>query len=177
MRYNYILILAIIVISNINCNNNSHAKYMKEYLSLYNDIIGQKIYLNGQDLLQFYPSDKKYPINNGKRIIGIIGSSCISCFEYIKQWNNFLKNNSLGDIKIIFVAIGEGNSELKYYLETENPFKIPLFLDKEGSFITKNKLFKYSRSFFLLNNDGEVLIVGNPVADKDVLEYYKILIK
>lgn len=166
------LLLMIFLAGFIACEQGKDNAYLKEYLGDYPDIIGKTIHLDS-GLVQVFPPGIKSGFPKGKKIVSFIGSSCLSCIEKIKQWTALLQKKPFDEgTAVFFIASGKTNAEFEYYLQTENKLNIPVFVDPDGSFISKNKLYKYSRATLMLNDNHEVIMVGDPLDNPRVLDYY-----
>ena len=48
-----------------------------------------------------------------------------------------------------------------------------IYIDKTGNFLTENKDILKNYNAFLLNKRGEIVLVGDPIANKSMIELYR----
>lgn len=151
--------------------------------SLVKDLYGKEILfpkelnftlLNG-DTIDYVLDNSKY------RIVHYVDSTgCMSCklklFEW-KRWVAKLRSDFSENVDVIFVFSNKNVKEMMGLLEREM-FNYPFFLDTLDVFNHLNKLpADFSFHTFLLNQDNQIVAIGNPVYNMEVGKLYLKIIR
>jgi hypothetical protein len=149
--------------------------HLDDYLSDYTDIVGRQI---KWDNISFHTTPASFSLNNikGKKLVCLIGASCLSCIGKINNWNEFLKTNKFPGAQVLFIAAGPPGNELTHYLAETNQLSIPLLIDSSEKFIQENNLAMYYQNTFLLDENNKVIMIGDPLKHKNVYDYYQHLL-
>lgn len=114
---------------------------------------------------------KTIRLDNKCSIIACINGKCPSCIEKLKGWQVIMENNP--DIQIILIVEYLDLESLKFYIDKEIGFTYPIFLDKNAKFRTNNNLPENKMYHtMLLNQEGKVIIIGDPVNNPALLKIY-----
>jgi hypothetical protein len=134
------------------------------------------IYKKKPDTLQFINLSKNLNFFDTYKIVTYINGDCGSCVMQINSWQrvlNMLKyNNKAKFIPIIYTTdINLFKRKMAPKIKISHPF----YFDFKDEYITINKLYKYNEQFytFLLNDNNQVILVGNPVYSPKLMKLYK----
>ncbi len=120
-------------------------------------------------------------VNSPKLVIYYDSLSCSDC-EVSRlvntEWlyEKSLKENKF-EVLIIFSPLAGDSEALLEMLYRQN-FKYPVYLDMNGAFRETNSFLPADKRFhsFLLNKDGDIKFVGNPMMSKELDHlFFKVL--
>jgi len=99
-------------------------------------------------------------------------SSCSPCYvKSLDEWKGFLSEFRKGEMGLIFVLqpVKSELPSLKAIIKNRH-YDFPVYVDTTGCFMGKNKQIPKDRIFhcMLLDNNNQVVVVGNPLKNKDV---------
>lgn len=176
-----ILIYSIVILLLISCENSE-----KKRLS--------QVVLDWQNREVIFPKDtsfvcysrkfgqQKVHLRKGEfMILNYVDSTgCISCNLQLPRWSEFINtvdSISQGTIPFVFVFQSNEKKDLIHYLKRIG-FIYPVFIDDSGSFERLNK-FPSEMQFqtFLLDANGRVVAIGNPVHNPKVRKLYLNIIQ
>ncbi len=150
----------------MSCKKNRGEQLLDEW-------IGKQIVLPEKGLIQ----NKGYKyIPNGKaiKVMIIINGDCSVCIEELKWWKKFMRKIDTSRVGFIFSIQSYDNlTAFKAMDSLEINLNYPYYHDKEKEYTIKNgfpeeKLYQT----FLLNNNNEIVIVGNPKMSKGLSNLY-----
>lgn len=102
------------------------------------------------------------------------------CYVNLPGWHSFIKSleNFEDKFNIIFIVESASDAEeLDVLLKNEKSHKISYILDDKFTFVTKNSIEdNIDFHCFLLDQNKDVLAVGNPSSKSKIKDYYKKLI-
>ena len=112
----------------------------------------------------------------GKKIVTRFIGDCPSCIESIKTWKKFhaaAKEKNI-NIKIIFYVEIIKEENFKQIKQKLN-FADQVIFDQRGLFFNQNLLhfpFGLEDQTFLLNENNEIVLFGNPAVDRKLITEY-----
>jgi hypothetical protein len=126
------------------------------------------------DTIEFNFNDADYNI-----VAYIDSSDCTPCKMKLPVWDNLINRlKSASDATVAFVMVinsGE-TSELDSILKKSN-FLHPICFDPAGEFSSHNKLpDKELYHTFMLDSNGEIVLVGNPAINPKIRELYNNIV-
>lgn len=154
----------VFLVTVVSCSDRD-SFLLNEYQKSFEDVIGNKISLIDFDNVQ----------NFDYKVVVLLNTQCASCSLTIKRWSQSVNMKIFKNKHLILLSYGKPN---KYFNATLEEFTTGLksinhIHDKSGRFIYDNNLELYSLDVFLLNEDNEVLLVGDPTKDPLVEKFYK----
>lgn len=138
--------------------------------------LGKKVYVPKlSDMRSLKRKPISSPLEKKAKIMTIINASCGTCIEELKKWNDFIKITDTSLVGYVFLLYS--NDDLMTFENTnENylQFLYPYFIDKENKVIEKNgfNIEQKNYSTFLLNEENEIVLVGNPIYNKSISDLY-----
>ena len=89
------------------------------------------------------------------------------------MWHN-LSFASDSKLKILFIFT-PSQTQYEILLQQISQLQIQdtIYIDKTGNFLTENKDILKNYNAFLLNKRGEIVLVGDPIANKSMIELYR----
>jgi len=168
-------IIIVLILSVISCRSGSD--FVNEYMSNYPNLNKKKI-LYFDSLYIYNDFDKsEISLNNKKVFLTTIYSDCNSCLLTLTKLEQYLSDIKLKDnVLPVVIAIGEKSDYFKIQTKELLKFSFPIFSDDDYFFIQENNLEGYEKQTFLLNENHEIILVGN-LFENDVLKrhYEKII--
>lgn len=98
---------------------------------------------------------------------------CMSCKLKLELWKSLIEELNIDyNVSILFVFQTKKSEEMSYILKKAN-FNYPVVFDEEGSFNFLNN-FPTDDNFrtFLLDKEGKVILVGNPIYNSKIKNIY-----
>lgn len=152
----------------INCNNNK----IKNDVEL---ILSQDLIVNYSDMDTVKIGSLCHNKKSSLRIISYIDSlNCTSCsFEHIYMWEDLIDKmrDCKGNLSVEFIFSNANNIRNDEWEElTKFIPDISIFIDSSNSFIKRNPQIKSNPMLhtFLVDSTNKVLLVGNPIKNKNV---------
>ena len=110
-------------------------------------------------------------------IVAYIDSAgCTSCRMKLRDWDNLINQLKVfPDVSVDFIMVinSSETTELNYIIKRDN-FLHPICFDPDGAFATCNQLpGSDTYHTFLLDGNGEIVLVGNPAINPKIRELYK----
>lgn len=157
----------------IGCNSNRDGKYVKK-------LFGQEIDFEMLINNSVNKCDSIWHDDNSVKIVSYVDSMlCTSCLvDYLKRAEEFL--DSLGNDRIDFICIIHPRKSS--YEEIQEAFPIIddlkdvyLLLDTENLYAKRNGIEKVPSSLrcFLINENNQVLLIGDPLRIYEIQQLYK----
>ena len=165
-----ILLFGALVSLILSCNGGNKINVKKELNSWY----GNKISLPNDSLIRNTRGKYLNPKYKTIKILTIINGDCSVCVDELKKWKELIKRVDTSKVGFIFSVYSSDNLRgFKLLDRLEIHFDYPYFIDKNKEFIIKNK-FSENKLFqtLLLNNNNEVILVGNPTTNKTIHKLY-----
>lgn len=116
--------------------------------------------------------DYSIPKSKFKILLSVDSTDCTGCKLQLDRWKDYISEMDTTvteDISFLFFIQPKDTAELKYILINED-FEYPIYLDIEGRFAALNHLS--SDQVFLLNDQNQILTVGNPTQDLQAKKNY-----
>jgi hypothetical protein len=156
----------------IACNNgvkqSSEAKVVKR-------LIGKK--LNFTDNLLTGTSEKEILLGfelfhkKSLKIVSMIKLDCGVCIESINGWKEYLKDQ---DVTFMLIISGSDFEFFKAIKLNEEQNLKNIFYDNNNIFELTNKIPVETRfRTFLIDEDNTILLIGNPLSNKNIDNLYK----
>lgn len=118
---------------------------------------------------------KKSQNNSGFTVFNFINTNCGSCYETMDRWTDYLLKLNY-PVQVIFIASGETNEYFTNYFKSKKDVGFDVYLDPLNNFSEKNGLVIYKKETFLVNNNGDVILYGDPTKNSIVDEYYNYVL-
>ncbi len=162
-------ILILIGIAYVSCKNKlDSAKVVVEWN-------GKKLILPVDSLIRSSDSNNTKPLSKKVKILTTINASCGSCIGELKDWKDFMGNIDTSKVGFVFLFYSIDN--LMSFEEVNRfdiKFSYPFFFDKGKVIITKNNIpDDKRRQTFLLDSMNSVVLVGNPIHNKEISQLYR----
>ncbi|TAJ11006.1 hypothetical protein DMA11_18390 [Marinilabiliaceae bacterium JC017] len=119
----------------------------------------------------FFPKDiyrhSKSDLSGRVKIISCVNGDCPDCLDEMKLLAEKFHDN------IIFIIHVSEIVGLEYYLDM-NGLEITYYLDCNNSFVLKNDLLgNRNIQTFLLDENNEIILVGNPLFNEELTKLYQ----
>lgn len=163
------MILLCILLFQIGCKETS-----QKTKNLVNLWIGKKIILPDKNLMRRIEKGSPNLLYKKLKIITFIDGDCSVCVDELQEWKKLLKK--IDTAKVGFVCLINSNDKLITFERLDSleiHLEHPYFYDERDSLRIKNaipddKLFQT----FLVNEQNEVLLLGNPTRHKKMEALY-----
>lgn len=161
--------LIMIILLFTSCSNESKIK--KDVFKLMSNPISlpsnARITVNGKDSLITDYFESRY-----KMIIYADSLGCTSCeISNMRLWKPFLAyaDTLKGKLNFYFIFSTSKSKPVRYAL-MNNSFCFPVLIDEKGEFEKLNPHLPSSKAMhsFLLDENNNVIMVGNPLRNKDI---------
>ncbi len=174
------IMILLCVFSIISCDKKQNKAKVNLFKATINNNLGKKLIVpDSLVLYNPFPSSTKGKVmlNSKLKIYSHIDASCGTCIESLKAWNNLIPKFNKKNIEVILICSSDNKFELlKYYFESKEieNFSHFLFLDYKNYFMNKNTFMTESKNFetVLTDNNGKILLLGNPNFSSKIKELY-----
>jgi len=178
------IILLIFVAMVINsCNEKHNKKTINSFKAIIDNNLGKKIKLPDSLILHkpFLNSNNQFASDTKMKVYSHIDASCGTCIESLKAWNNLIPEFNKQKVKVYLICSSDDRFDLlKYYFESKeiDNFSYNLYFDYNNDYLIKNEFMFESRNFetVLVDENGTILVIGNPNYSKKIKEMYFNLI-
>lgn len=104
-----------------------------------------------------------------------IDGHCGSCLKTLANWSPLISlANKYPDFQILFYVYTYSRDEFIQYYYPEVIHEYPVIFDAEKLYLKQNELSEYEDYHtFLLNNENEVTLVGNPTRSGKLMDLYE----
>lgn len=170
-----ILIFLIIVLIN-SCNFISASKELNAFMG--SDIVipnELKSYFNGVDTTMDIVDNLEK-----KLIVYFDPTICSTCeVTHLFNWHEVIAYNKWthGKFGVVFIFSPKADEydEIKRTIKNKTDIDAVILLDKNGDFAKQNPQLPKNRNYhiFLLDENNEVVVVGNPMGNEKLWELYK----
>ena len=107
------------------------------------------------------------------KIILIVDAGCSTCINTLSKWNDLIKDKHLDSEKIIIFGYDSTFAKLKFIASQMSNMKSAFVLDPDYRFGSLNEITQDSNNKILLvDKDYNVIAVGNPFLNIDLLDIY-----
>ncbi len=170
----FILISIALILSGCYSKEDQNKKVVQEWYgktvvipsSLKPKVAGRDTTISASEIL-----DKDYNV-----LTFVDTTGCTECNLRLYDWRLLIEEvkQYSKEINFIFVIHSSNFDEISAFA-VKNKFNYPLFYDYDNSFAKANKNLPAQPEFqsFLLDNEGKVILVGNPVKNKSLWKLYK----
>ena len=112
--------------------------------------------------------------SNQLSIVSYIDGNCGQCIHDLYKWKDVIKKlDNTQNVNYIFYTCSYDFASLSKYCDSIIGLPIELTYDSLNVFYTTNDLDLDKRfQTFLVDNNDVILIVGNPIFSKDLLDLY-----
>ncbi len=156
------LFLFFILLILTNCKSSSDRQFIELYQNKLN-FIPQILPLEAQSTLE----------NNTYKIVTIINGYCTSCLDEFRLWYELKqKYEQIKNTPIIYYVCVEDIEIIKPWIKK---YKLTnTVIDKQQLYLKENNLYNYKSHLhtFLINNDNNIVLIGNPIYNPKVLNLY-----
>lgn len=174
------IILLLISFVIVSCSSNKIVKANIEHMKEKPVVIEEKSmtwWIPDSELYNKYDSKDKYTL-----VVYADSAQCSSCFiNRMIEWDEILvlENSDKHDVRFLFIIEPKkGESSLLKEKLTESGFKHPVLIDQKSLFQKANPQIPKESIYhtFLLDNNNNIILVGNPLRNYDVRKlFYKRL--
>lgn len=179
----YFIILCCVILSPLSCGN-SHDKN-NSYIETIANLTGKRIVfpesLHPISTLNTHNNTASNIIARNYKIIAYYGKGgCTSCRIKLKKWAQYIESlypdNDTIVTRLIIIIPTEEERKIKYLAKYDN-FNYEIMVDTDEKFRNINNISSnpYLNSY-LLNNNDEIIAVGNPINNKKIGNLYRKLI-
>lgn len=171
MRSSYCILLCIVLL--FACRNSEKERRVNDVRSW----IGRKIEFPAEGIFTRFGKDTILRLPHTPFIIVnyIDSTGCVECRLRTLEWKNLmnkLERQYPGMVSLLFYVQAKDPIELMWILKGDD-FGYPVCMDKDGVFGKINQLpLDVAFGTFLLNNNDEVQLVGNPIGNPSLEELY-----
>jgi hypothetical protein len=164
-KYSILIILCLF----LACRNKSEVKQVVETWN------GKQFILPDDSLVVNSNKITINPLSKKIKIVTAINASCGACISELRDWMVFMKDFDTSQVGFIFLLYS--NDHLMAF-EKINPvsihFTYPYFHDKGKKVFLKNNIPEHKLyQTFLLDSTNHVVLVGNPINNKELSALYK----
>jgi hypothetical protein len=161
-----------------SCKNDTKISDISKIISEWR---GKKVEFPQDTLIMFLSEDSDYfRFNTPYKILTYIDSAgCTNCNFNLFEWNLLISEVDTymkDSLCFLFYFHPKNEKELNDFAKRAKmeKFTYPIFYDKEGIINRLNNFPSIVKcQCFLLNQDNEVVVVGNPTLSTKVWELYK----
>ncbi|WP_037315965.1 hypothetical protein [Salegentibacter sp. Hel_I_6] len=121
------------------------------------------------------------PHEKDLKILSLINGGCGSCIEDLAKWKTFMGNIDTSKVGFIFLVYSEDGTVSKQEFKNKDSLyinlKYPYYDDLSYTLFLKNN-FPSKKLFqtFLINQENEVQVIGNPLMSSEISNLYKTAI-
>lgn len=174
MRKN-LFIIYVLLLQVCACSNNAeNKKALMSYLNDYKDVVGHRIN-TGDSLTLYYTPNGVHRYEGTYKIVSFINTSCGTCIRKMDEWNKFLSEKNLDVNQIIFVAQGKPDTYFREFVDSTKP-AFYIYLDTSGYYLLNRHLDRYVQGTFLLDENENVVMIGDPVGNETIYSFYNTII-
>lgn len=170
--------LIILSLLSVLCSCNSKST---EQLNAVSSLVGREIFMPDSltcqilnDTIVFSFGDADYTI-----VEYIDSAGCTPCRMKLQEWNNLINQlMAIQDVDVNFVMVinSPETEELDYIIKRDN-FLHPICFDSVGDFAIRNQLpEKDTYHTFLLDENNDIVLVGNPAINPKIRELYRSVV-
>jgi hypothetical protein len=176
-RFNLIYFLLVVTILSTSCIQKTNRE--NRLLDDLEAKIGHKLILPKEVEVYCLASEEAYNRNDifssELKIVTYVDGDCHVCVSDLKKWHQFItENSSIKELKVLFYIHADDFLAFKRLNEIHIHFPFPLFFDQANSFFKKNALSDNKMlQTFLIDNEDNTVLVGNPLFSENLKELYK----
>ena len=127
-----------------------------------------------KDSIYSFSTSKEFINSPGLRIVTSINGDCNACVNQLKEWKSIIEKFPVEKVTFLFFVYAENYSRFELMNDSEIGFKYPVIYDYNNAYILKNKIpDDYLLNTMLIDSNGKIIVVGNPLQSKDILKLYE----
>lgn len=166
-RYIIFIITFIIILLSCNKFENKNDLIVKKFQNAHIDLIDSLKYFNIKS------GWMQKPIMQKNKIIIYLNGGCEDCIYELLYWKTIINEFKKSKVSFLFYVntldMNQLIDKLKYM-----DFIYPVIIDTKNSFFIKNKLDKSKMyQVFLITNKNKIILIGNPIINKEIHNLYK----
>lgn len=179
LLYLYFMLLFMTICSIFFCGCNTNKN--REIENIVKQWSGKRIIIPDLPFLRYGEIEVNYELRKGWKIVSYTDSvGCTTCNMNLLGWNSIIEEiyNKISDsLQFIFITNSDDINKIRYITRSSG-FDLPICVDKNGLFGKLNNInLDYRFSTFLLNENNEVVAIGNPTLYPSVNKLYIDLLK
>lgn len=179
MRFNLILIFLLLIFYSCNFKSKEQKDWEEYTQKEVTKWIGKEMYIPDNILMgNIYSIDTFHvsKMKKGKKIVTYIDVGCSACLINFSFWNKFVEESENKGINCDYlIYINTGKESLEPI--NELGFHHPVLLDTGLLFINKNNIRDKRFQTALLNENNEVILIGDPSVNEKLRELYMNVLK
>ncbi len=179
----YFIILCCVTLSPLSCGNSRDKN--NSYIDTVANLSGKRIVfpesLRLVSKLNKHNNTDSNIIAPNYKIIAYYGKGgCTSCRIKLKKWAQYIESlypdNDTIVTRLIIIIPSEEERKIKYLAKCDN-FNYDIMVDTDDKFRNTNNISSNTHlNSYLLNNNDEIIAVGNPINNKKIGNLYRKLI-
>lgn len=166
----YILLTMLMVFAACKPDNARISKSFEDWQGSKVEIPSDLVYTILNDTIEFNVNDCDYKVLHYVDSIG-----CAACKLTLPAWEQFMSEVMTNqDISVKLILIVNTSKPFDVYNSLKKyRFKYPIAIDTKNTFSSMNNLDEDQTTHtFLLNDNNEVVLIGNPVQNNDIKNLY-----
>lgn len=180
MKLSYVIALIFVIINSSCIGNKDKKSWNKTVVSMVNKWHDKKIYLpDSLPMIEASNDSSIFLLSNLKnkyKLVTFINAECSVCLIHFKFWEEFVREIGHDNIMCDFVFLVS-----KKFVNGEvirnTGFTQPYVIDDETLFISENELWDKRFQCVLLNENNQVIIIGDPTLNPKLKDYYNLKIR
>lgn len=162
----------------VSCISREEKEYKKYVRLMYNKKLKfpeniEIKQLNSFDSL-YIKQPSKFINDSVYRITTFIYGNCYACVEELNKWQKIVEEFSHKQVRFLFFIYAEIYPTFEMMNEKISKLKYPIIYDPENYYIKTNKIPDNKLlNTFLIDKEGKIILIGNPIVSDEILELYK----
>lgn len=174
------LIIWLLIISPVFFSACKSSPYNKAQQSEINNLIGQKLVFPNELVLYSLDEQKEFSnvfFNRNKsfRMVSYIDASCGTCIAELSKWDSLINDQSNHNLEYVLILKAYDNFELlKFATQEVNYRNLNTVIFDKGDFFSQKNTIPSDKQLqsYLLNNQDEIIGVGNPAFSEEIMNSY-----
>lgn len=171
-------IIIIIVIGIVACAD-SRTKQIRTFLK---DKKGRLFFTPDSFNVKVLEKDSTYSILASKKFVNAssfrittsINGDCYACVNELKEWELLIDKFDENKVKFLFFIYADSFARFELLNDSEINFKYPVIFDYKNDYAIKNEIpDDYLLNTMLIDSIGKIIVVGNPLKSKEIMELYE----
>lgn len=153
---------------------NEDVKERKSYLNLFDGIDSVKLNFSLDKYQVLYKPDShgSNEINSPYYLLNFINTDCGSCYRRMEDWEAYINRRELAT-PVVFVASGSINEYFTRFLSSHRNLPFWIVSDLKAEMLFRSGLYRYDKESVLINSNGRVRMIGNPITNEVIEKYIK----
>ena len=162
-------ILSVLTVFAVSCEDNT-------WKTNYPNLVNKQVVISDSVMPYNKYADKSIQ-EKSKKVITVLKAGCSICVRKLKDWQNIInKNFQKFNNDFYFIVTGKPNFYFKENIINKNYLHIPVYLDKDKSFIKENNLTAIrEKETIILDENNKIIFYGSPLYEHNVDEIKRIL--